>query len=492
MASVLIWSTKRQLPVRLIQYICDPAKTSYSSGALPAQEHRFVTCVNCTPRDAAVQFMETKRFWSCVSGIDKTKGILALIVIQSFGKGEVSAETAHEIGVKMARNLWGDAHEAVVATHCDTGCVHNHFIVNNISLRDGKKQSLLKEYIRMIRRESDILCRQYGLAAFNDPHTVIRRRSYPEALAEREGKPTLRGLICLDIDRAVRASVTEEEFCRSLEEMGYELRLSPSDSAPFGKPGLRVPGGKYFIPFSTLAIRGYTVEEILARVSRNYRREDPFPREEIRKARALREKSQPKIPPDSLRSLYIHYCFELGILLRHPMSAKRVSFFMKEDLCRMEQLDEQTRFLSGSGIETLEDLRACRDETALRIGSLKEQQALMRRESDRARYKSDSQNLSRVRESLHDIAVQLRKLRKAIRLCGEIEKRSAAMERELSAFRHAREEYEKEVLGVDERIRGRSGRADRENDARQRDSRAASRGERSEAPGGPDVRGAQE
>ena len=158
----------------------------------------------------------------------------------------------------------------------------------------------------------------------------------------------------------------------------------------------------------------------------------------------------------------------------------------------MEQLDEQTRFLSGSGIETLEDLRACRDETDLRIGSLKEQQALMRRERDRARHKSDSQTLSRVRESLHDIAVQLRKQRKTLRLCGEIEKRSAAMERELSAFRHAREEYEKEVLGEDERIRGGSGRADRENDARQRDSRAASRGERSEAPGGPDVRGAQE
>ena len=141
MASVLIRSTKRQLPVRLIQYICDPAKTSYSSGALPAQEHRFVTCVNCTPRDAAAQFMETKRFWSCVSGRDKTTGILARIVIQSFGKGDVSAETAHEIGVKMARNLWGDAHEAVVATHCNTDSVHNHIISGNRAICFANKSN---------------------------------------------------------------------------------------------------------------------------------------------------------------------------------------------------------------------------------------------------------------------------------------------------------------------------------------------------------------
>ena len=53
---------------------------------------------------------------------------------QSFKAGEVTAETAHEIGVKLARELWGDRFEVVVATHCNTGHYHNHFVINSVSL----------------------------------------------------------------------------------------------------------------------------------------------------------------------------------------------------------------------------------------------------------------------------------------------------------------------------------------------------------------------
>ena len=46
----------------------------------------------------------------------KTGGILAWHGYQSFAEGEVNASTAHEIGIKLAEELWPDF-EVIVATY---------------------------------------------------------------------------------------------------------------------------------------------------------------------------------------------------------------------------------------------------------------------------------------------------------------------------------------------------------------------------------------
>ena len=46
----------------------------------------------------------------------KTGGILAWHGYQSFADGEVNASTAHEIGIKLAEELWPDF-EVIVATY---------------------------------------------------------------------------------------------------------------------------------------------------------------------------------------------------------------------------------------------------------------------------------------------------------------------------------------------------------------------------------------
>ena len=58
---------------------------------------------------------------------------------QSFLPGEVTPEQAHRIGVRLARELWGDRFEIVVATHLDRAHLHNHLVVNAMSFVDGTK-----------------------------------------------------------------------------------------------------------------------------------------------------------------------------------------------------------------------------------------------------------------------------------------------------------------------------------------------------------------
>ena len=119
--------------------------------------------------------------------------------------------------------LWGGRFEVVVATHCNTGHYHNHFVINSVSWVDGKKfYNSPADYARM-REVSDRLCREYAISVIENPGR--QTKDYAEWRAERDGKPTHRGTIRADIDRAIRASTTERDFLRVLDEMGYQLSL---------------------------------------------------------------------------------------------------------------------------------------------------------------------------------------------------------------------------------------------------------------------------
>ena len=63
--------------------------------------------------------METKLFWK------KTDSILAFHGYQSFAENEVTAETAHKVGIELAKRIWGDRFEVLVATHLNTNHYHN-------------------------------------------------------------------------------------------------------------------------------------------------------------------------------------------------------------------------------------------------------------------------------------------------------------------------------------------------------------------------------
>ena len=69
----------------------------------------------------------------------KTDDVVALHAYQSFREGEVTPEQCHEIGVALARKVWGKRFQVLVATHMNTDNLHNHFVINSVSYVDGKK-----------------------------------------------------------------------------------------------------------------------------------------------------------------------------------------------------------------------------------------------------------------------------------------------------------------------------------------------------------------
>lgn len=85
----------------------------------------------------------------------KVGGILGFHAFQSFAEREVTPEQCHAIGVRLAEEMWGDRFEVVVSTHLNTNHYHNHFVINSVSFKDGKRYYDKRETYAELRRLSD-------------------------------------------------------------------------------------------------------------------------------------------------------------------------------------------------------------------------------------------------------------------------------------------------------------------------------------------------
>ncbi len=203
MATTSIWAVKGGVHSiqRVEAYIENPEKTCTESGresqyelhqimdgdqltaefSMDDLEHEiacYVSGVNCTvPDEAWKEFAAVYDAWE-----KPCKGRVCYHGYQSFKEGEVTAQQAHEIGVKLAEQLWGDRFQVVVATHLNTGHYHNHFLLNAISFADGLKFVNRKSDYRKMREVSDALCQEYGLSVIE--HAVTEQVWVEDSPAE--------------------------------------------------------------------------------------------------------------------------------------------------------------------------------------------------------------------------------------------------------------------------------------------------------------------
>lgn len=460
MAVTSIWPIKGRVD-KVINYVRNPEKTietghealaslhviddvvEYAADEVKTERRSYVSCLNCREDTAAEQFVETKQLWG------KMGGRVCYHGYQSFKAGEVNEETAHEIGVKLASELWGDRFEVVVATHCNTGHYHNHFVINSVSLEDGRKfYNSPADYARM-REVSDRLCREYAISVIENPRG--RAKDYTEWQAEHDGSPTFRGTIRADIDRAILASTTERGFFQVLAKMGYQFKIRGKSGAPLKYPALKPPGAKGYFRFHKLG-DDYALEQIRNRILRNIQKQDPFPKlthHPPQRCR-LRGKSQKKVT--GLRALYFRYCYELHIIVKQPASEKRVSFFLREDVTKLKRLDAETRLLGKNHIETITDLTQYQKTVLAEIDSLTAQRQELRKELRRLVRKGNSADIGAAKNKINAISNRLRGLRKEVVLCDDIAQRSGQI-RENTERLITRKEFNRKEKSKDELFR---------------------------------------
>ena len=197
MATTKIWTVKDSLK-RLTDYASNPEKTEYSDlrnsieYAVRSEKTAtfsndiqekffFVSGINCNPETASNEMNEVKELFG------KTGGNLAYHCYQSFKPGEVTPELCHQLGVELARRMWGDKYQVLVATQLDKNHLHNHIIVNSVSFVDGKKYNCNKNAYWKLRETSDKICLENNLSVIESPKAPTPRAIY---FAEKAGEPT--------------------------------------------------------------------------------------------------------------------------------------------------------------------------------------------------------------------------------------------------------------------------------------------------------------
>ena len=224
-----------------IDYICNPAKTD---GSL------LISAYGCSAETADIEFT-----WTRQHAIDKGEN-LGRHLIQAFAPGEVTPEEAHQIGLKLAKEILGGKYEFVLTTHIDRGHIHNHVIWNAVSFTDHKHYHSNKRSYYEIRRASDRLCKEHGLSVIVPGQE--KGKSYVEHQAVKSGT-SYKAKLKAAIDRLLPACADLEDLLRRLQEEGYEIRRGKYISC-------RASNQERFTRLKTLGV-DYTEEALTARIA---------------------------------------------------------------------------------------------------------------------------------------------------------------------------------------------------------------------------------
>ena len=393
---------------------------AYASREEATNQRKLVTGINCSPERARQEMTAVKKAFG------KTGGTIAYHGYQSFAEGEVTPEQAHQIGIKLANELWGDKYQVIVATHLDKQShIHNHMIINTVSFIDGKKFHRTKADYRRMREVSDRLCREEKLSVIYDPQG--QGKQYSEWQADQERKPTYRSMVRRDIDRAIQESLTEQEFFQRLIDVGYEFKFYSKNGKPLERPSLKPSDAERFFRFDRLG-EDYSLEEIRYRILENTHRSTPFPEAEKKKFRQYITEHPPRKTAHGFIGLYRYYCYLLGIVVQYPDSARRLSSTAREDLRNIECLDQEVNLLVANNIETSEDLEKFIADAKSRINDYTGYRTELRNRLKRELRSEDNNAAEKTKTEIADATKDITDLRKLVSIAERIRRRSQAVQ----------------------------------------------------------------
>ena len=418
----------------VIDYAADPSKTDSAIHDENIETHQqFVTGINCLPTTARDEMQAVKKRFG------KEDGVIAYHGYQSFAPGEADPKTAHEIGIRLAKELWGEKYQVVVATHLDKeNHLHNHFVVNTVSFVDGIRYHRTGKDYHDMQVASDNLCREYGLSVIENIQ-YGKSKHYGEWKAEQEQRPTWRGFIKADIEEAIRMSLTERQFFRHLEEKGYEIKIGKDIS-------VRPQGKERFVRLVRNFGEEYSIENIRRRILSQYIPERPLAEPE-RKTRHYRMqgsmKSARKIT--GFRALYFHYCYKLGIFPKdRPQNRKRLHFLLREDLLKLNNISQEVRLLVRNKIDTAEQLSLYKNGLEVQIQKLSAERKALYKKQRTVKCQSDPKLAEAVKKEIDGLTEQLKALRREVYLCDDIAQRSGLITEKLKAVREDEQNQGKE------------------------------------------------
>ena len=444
MATTGFWPVKGSLK-SVLDYADNPDKTTnpkyvdddlaqvlrYAENDDKTDQKLFVSGVNCTAERAYEEMRAVqKRF-----GMKGTN--VAYHGYQSFMTGEVAPETAHQIGVQTARQMWGDKYQVLVTTHLNTKTVHNHMVVNAVSFKDGKKfQNHISDHIRL-REVSDGICRERGLTNLEKAnfYTTESRGAY---WFHRSGGVTHRDMLKSDIEACLRYAPRYDMVIDQLQKMGYQY--------DWERGSIKAPDWERPVRLESI---GYGYEVIRARISRNLNRPEiaddwnefhlrpprQFPLLEVEK-----KIEQQMERADNVIEVMVDLTFLIIINLLQWAQAERdaqalgrlLSSSLREEMRNLESIKADYALLAGQDIHTVDDLSMFKETKTAQIKEMEQERQSCRNQLRRPKSPEEE---AKLKQRIHDISDHLKPMRKDLKAIERIQKRFPQFVKELKVER---------------------------------------------------------
>ena len=375
MATTSIWSIKNRLD-HVLDYVGNSKKTSYENDDLlnvlhyaeddfKTEEKRLVSGINCDVKTAYKEMTQTKKRFN------KLGGIISLHGYQSFNEGEVTPEIAHEIGVKLANEMWGDRFEVIVATHINTKHIHNHIVVNSVSFADGlKAYNNRAEYSRM-RHISDEICREYGLSVLEEKpcgkYNIDYSKVYESDIVHSNQKTKAKAVI----DYAISNAKKYADFIRILNELGYFVTQRTKDSLSIRD----VAHYNRNIRVARAFGEDYTVERIKERIYANTK--EAVLDRLLKSNKVYYKKIYTGVPIDRVKlrlsPLYRKYIKYMFGIKQYPRNFyfKEMTPQMYKDRKDFSELAKQLDYIAKNKIKTFSDITTMYEEYTSKLNTLK-------------------------------------------------------------------------------------------------------------------------
>ena len=442
MATTKIWKVQKRLD-NVINYATNEEKTrnnyskygmdeldsirqvmTYATNPNKTEKQFYTTGINCEVKDAVKQMQFVKIFYG------KENDILAFHAYQSFNEGEVTPEIAHEIGVKLANEMWGDRFQVVVSTHLNTKHLHNHFVINSVSFKDGKKYYSNLTNTALLRKTSDEICEEYGLSVLEEKTCksgINFENFYKKSMRDSDYYKFAKE----DIDYAIEHSWTYKEFLKRLKEMGYDVYFRAN------KMSIRMYPHKRNIRIERAFGEEYSIENIQNKICSRYpSKEEVIKPKSYDKRLFYKGRAKKLRKPKGIIALYYYYCYLLKVYPKKNLNYK-LTPKMREEVKKMDKYSEQIRFICKYKLEAIND-----------IENLKEQKKEELQKTLNARNRLYYKRQKLTNESEKDVITKeiitvtsvVDKIRKEIKLCDEVDDNARKIKEQIREMKEKEQE----------------------------------------------------
>ena len=439
MATTGFWPVKGRLK-EVIDYANNPDKTTakeyldedlyaairYVENDDKTDQKMYVSGINCSKHNAYNEMIAVKSRFG-----ERGKNI-AYHGFQSFAPGEVTPEEAHSIGKETARRMWGAQYQVVVTTHLNTGKIHNHFVLNSVSFKTGKKfRNGIGDRFEL-RKISDAICAERNKSVIQGNKFYSNKKEY---WVKKNGGMTHRDMLRKDIDEALSQSCSFREIEYYLKTLGYKFERD----FYYDHPSVYADGWKRAVRISSLGEK-YSKENIHKRCLENQRKPELYtfvtPAWKRRPLLVLERDKYISGWDDTIIVLFELFIELLKICIvgnTQEYDNRPVSPMMRAEMRKLDRYIEEYNLLCDNNLNSPKKLLDFQENLSSRISELEQERNALRLKLRRAKTPEEDAAL---KEQCKEITKKITPLRKEYKIAMRIEEHIPKIKALLDAERN--------------------------------------------------------